>query len=415
MTTLDVMAAFDFLPREELVGTLAFDNVRGTVTYQFQYNDSWLKNYSSIVLCPELPLLSGWHYKTGHLFSLFQDVLPDRWGRVLLDKKERMAAQQEHRLPRTLSEANYLLQLDDQTRMGALRFRLNGEYVGIDDVDFPVPPITQLREFVDLAHRFERLEPADTIHEQWLRQLYKQGSSLGGARPKANVRDVDGTLMVAKIPSVNDDYDIALWEHFAHCLAKNAGIDVASTRLLRLEGQPYHTLLSRRFDRVGNQRLHFASAMTLCGLNDGANADSGNGYLDIVDMMVGQAGFADIHASLVELYRRVIFNCMIGNHDDHFRNHGFLLTSHGWKWSPAYDLNPSNMTTQSLLINSYTNESSVEQLLSSAEDYFLSDKEALSIIDEVKRAVTGWRQVATRCGISPSEQARFSTRLDAYH
>lgn len=412
MREIEVIGAMDWLEQETAVGTLGFESLRGTVTYAFAYDADWLRQYRKVVLSKDLPAVSGKQYRKGSIFGMLQDALPDRWGRRLIDKRERMMAEQEGRLPRTLSDADYLLLLDDTTRMGAFRLREQEDYIGTGDKDCTVPPLTHLREFVDLAQAFEKADAqGGTIREQWLHNLYRQGSSLGGARPKANVRDTDGSLWIAKIPSVHDEYDMALWEHFACCLAREAGIRTAETRLLRLDGQRYHTLLTKRFDREGERRIHFASAMTLCGLQDGASADTGNGYLDIVDMIIGHSGVNDVHGSLCELYRRVAFSCMIGNHDDHFRNHGFLLTEKGWTWSPAYDLNPTMMTTQSLLINNTCNESSIEVLLDAASDYLLDDTEAQQIVAEVRGAVAEWRKVATRYGITPSEQNRFAPRF----
>lgn len=414
MKEISVIATMDWLPNEMKVGDLFFDSIRGTTTYQFEYDPLWIQQHPSMVLSKDLPLVRGKQYKKGSIFDMFQDCLPDRWGRRLINKRERAIAEQEHRLPRVLSDADYLMQLDDTTRMGAFRFSDGSNHIGSDD-DCAVPPLTHIREFIDLAHLFEQADiEGKTIREQWLHNLYRQGSSLGGARPKANVRDTDGSLYIAKIPSVHDDYDVALWEHFACCLAREAGILVADTRVLHLEGQRYHTLLTRRFDRKGEQRIHFASAMTLCGLQDGAAADTGNGYLDIVEMLVGISGIADVHASLLELYRRVVFNCLIGNHDDHFRNHGFLLTRKGWQWSPAYDLNPTNMTTQSLLINTTSNDSSVAIVRDAYADYLLTRSEAQQILDEVQKAVANWRKVATRCGISMTEQNRFASRFSLF-
>ena len=179
-------------------------------------------------------------------------------------------------------------------------------------------------------------------------------SSLGGARPKASVIDENKILHIAKFPSRKDDYDTGLWEHFSHLLAKKAGIHAAETRVI-FTNDKYHTLLSRRFDRKEDgKRVHFASAMTLLGLNDGDNANTGHGYLDIVDFILQNC--TNVEDNLQELYRRVAFNICIGNTDDHFRNHGFLLTSQGWTLAPAYDMNPTLNEYQSLLINSYTNK-----------------------------------------------------------
>lgn len=413
MNEIEIIAAFDWQEQESKVGTLGYESLRGNITYQFAYDADWIRRYRRLVLSKNLPVVSGLQYKKGSIFDMLQDALPDRWGRRLIDKRERMLAEKEQRLPRYLSDVDYLMLLDDTTRMGAFRLRTDNRYIGTENTDESVPPLTFLREFIDLAHAFETADAkGTTIREEWLRNLYRQGSSLGGARPKANVRDTDGNLYIAKIPSIHDEYDIALWEHFASCLAREAGIKVTDTRLIHLDGQRYHTLLSRRFDRQGDKRIHFASAMTLCGLQDGAGADSGNGYLDIVDMLIGQSGIANVQVALETLYRRVAFNILIGNHDDHFRNHGFLLTGKGWEWSPAYDINPTDMMTQSLLINNTSDESSVELLLASSADYLLDKEKAKTIIDEVCRVVRDWRKVATRCGISPSEQNRFAMRLD---
>ena len=317
-------------------------------------------------------------------------------------------AAQEGRATRHLTDIDYLTQIDDVTRMGALRLREDERLLGAEYANTPVPPLTYLREFVDMAQEYERQdEQGGTIREEWLLNLCKQGSSLGGARPKANVRDTDGTLWIAKIPSVNDDNDVALWEFWAHQMAKQAGIEVPEMRLLSLPGQKYHTLLSKRFDRAGEQRIHFASAMTLCGLQDGADASTGDGYLDIVDVIIGNSGIVDPPAALEQLYRRVAFSIAIRNHDDHFRNHGFLLTEKGWVWSPAYDLNPSDFNTQSMLISRDSNESSLYVLLAAAGDYILSSERAEQIIDEVSKVMQNARQVARQCGISEHEMARF--------
>ena len=240
-------------------------------------------------------------------------------------------------------------------------------------------------------------------------QLINPVTSLGGARPKASVLDENKTLYIAKFPSRKDLYDVGLWEHFAHLMAKKAGILTAETRAITA-GSKYHTLLSRRFDRSEGKRKHFASAMTMLGLSDGQNASTGNGYLDIVDFIV--QGCCDVEQNLQELFRRVAFNIAVGNSDDHFRNHGFLLTSKGWTLSPAYDLNPSLSCEQSLLINNYTSESNLDILLESYGDYLLPEKTARSIIGDVKSAMSEWSRVATLIGISQSEKNLFKDRFD---
>lgn len=399
-------------PQTEFVGTLGYDMIRGNAAYQWEFDARWLQQHRKTSLSGDLQNAGGPQYGSGRLFGFLQDAMPDRWGRRLIDKRERLLAAQEGRAPRHLTDIDYLTQIDDTTRMGALRLLEGEQLLGTEHMDAPVPPLTHLREFVDMAQEYERQdEQGGTIREEWLLNLYKQGSSLGGARPKANVRDIDGSLWIAKIPSINDDYDVALWEFWAHQMAKLAGIDVPEMRLLSLPGQKHHTLLSKRFDRDGEQRIHFASAMTLCGLQDGADATTGNGYLDIVDVIVGNAGFVNPQAALEQLYRRVAFSIAIHNHDDHFRNHGFLLTKKGWIWSPAYDLNPSDFNTQSLLISRDSNESSLDVLLAAAGDYMLNADQANQIISEVCAATRKASQVARQCGISDHEMERYASLI----
>ena len=245
---------------------------------------------------------------------------------------------------------------------------------------------------------------------KWIAQLVQPGTSLGGARPKANVIDTDKTLYVAKFPSRKDDYDAGLWEHFSHLLATKAGINAATTKVLTT-GEKYHTLLSKRFDRSQEgKRIHFASAMTLLGLEDGDNATNGHGYLDMVDFILQNC--TDVERNLQELYRRVAFNICIGSSDDHFRNHGFLLTAKGWTLSPTYDMNPTLNEYQSLLISSTTNKSDLSILFDTCEDYMINFKTAEKIISEVVEVVKEWRELAIRLGISKSEMNMFAGVLD---
>ena len=394
----------------ELVGVLTYEQLRGNATYHFSYDANWLSNHPHLSLSGDLQLHTGWQHATKRLFGCFTDALPDRWGRRLIDKREQILAQADGRIPRTFNDFDYLLQLDDYSRMGAFRFRIEGEqdFMGILDGSMSVPPLTSLREFTNIAQAYE----AKPDNIQWVTNLLRQGSSLGGARPKANMMDENGELYIAKVPSIHDDYDVALWEHFAHLLAKNAGIQVAETRLMAIPGFSHHALLSKRFDRVGQNRVHTVSAMTLTNLQDGADASSGNGYLDIVDTIVSGIGIANADMNLRELYRRVAFSICIGNHDDHFRNHAFVLTQNGWTLSPVYDINPTNMLTQSLLISDCSCNSSLIELQRASGLYLLSEEVAAQIINEVKDAVHDWRKVATHCHISPTEQQRFAKRLE---
>ena len=296
--------------------------------------------------------------------------------------------------------------------MGGFRFKetLDGEFINADN-SLRIPPLTDLRELIAASKEIEKSEEVNALPEKrWIAQLVQPGSSLGGARPKANVVDTDRSIYVAKFPSLKDDYDEGLWEHFCHILAKNAGINAAETKVLEINDK-HHTLLSRRFDRTNEgKRIHFASAMTLLGLNDGDNATMGHGYIDIVDFIISSC--TDVDANLRELFRRVAFNICVGNSDDHFRNHGFLLTAKGWTLSPAYDMNPTLNDHQSLLINSKTNESDLSILLNSCEEYMLTLEVAKGIINEVVEAVKDWRILANRLGIAKREMSLFEGVLD---
>ena len=293
--------------------------------------------------------------------------------------------------------------------MGGLRFKesLEGEYINASDV-LRIPPLTDIRELIAASSEIEKSEEENHLPERrWIEQLIQPGSSLGGARPKASVIDENKILHIAKFPSRKDDYDIGLWEHFSHLLAKKAGIHAAETRVI-FTNDKYHTLLSRRFDRKEDgKRIHFASAMTLLGLNDGDNANTGHGYLDIVDFILQNC--TNVEDNLQELYRRVAFNICIGNTDDHFRNHGFLLTAKGWTLAPAYDMNPTLKEYQSLLINNTTNKSDLNELLNSCEEYMLQKHIAQQIISKVLNAVKYWQSLANRLGIIKTEQNMFYT------
>ncbi|MBR1633150.1 MAG: HipA domain-containing protein [Bacteroidales bacterium] len=415
MANLSISGDFNFLNAPISLGEFSYDRVRGTGVYSIELSKAWLSDFASIKISSDVGNYSGKQYKTAKIFRFLSDAMPDRWGRKLIDKRERLAAGEEHRVPAVFDDYDYLIRLDDYSRMGALRFASLGETIGEDTSGLQVPPLTSLRELISVAEEYEKSERDGTpLHREWVENLFRQGSSLGGARPKANVRDEDGNLCIAKIPSIHDDYDIALWQHFAHQLAKEAGIESADTRLLKLDGIKYHTLLSKRFDRVADKRIHYASAMTLCGLDDGDDASTGHGYPDIAEMMLGENGINNPEANLKELYRRIAFNILVGNHDDHFRNHGFLLTKTGWTLSPAFDLNPDNYLTQSLLISADSNDSSLHKLLEASSMYFLSRSDAETIIAEVREAVKSWRSVAFKCKIGKEEQNRFAKRLSLF-
>ena len=415
MDRLFVYADFDWLAAPTLVGELSFDSVRGNETYSFSYDKEWLAKYGDIFLSEDLQNFPGVQYTRPErdIFSCFSDALPDRWGRTLLNRREQIAAADEKRPVKRLTSFDYLMGIDDASRMGGFRFTKTkgGEFINVD-LNLRVPPLTSVRELIHAAHEIEESEEKQQLPaKKWLVQLLHPGTSLGGARPKATVVDEDGKLTVAKFPSRKDDYDVALWEHFCHVMGRKAGLNVAETRIIN--GENHHVLLSKRFDRNGEgKRIHFASALTLLGLEDGDNASTGFGYPDIVDFII-QHG-SNVEQNLEELYKRVAFYIIVGNSDDHFRNHGFLLTRKGWELSPAYDINPTLQENQSLLINRSTNESDLNILLESANDYMLSKDKAARIISEVKEAMKSWQTEARRIGIPIRDIDVFAPRIDKW-
>ena len=409
MKTLYVYADFDWLDEPMLVGELGYESLRGSDSYSFKYDNDWLRQYGSLYLSADINNYPGQQYTQPDrdIFGCFSDALPDRWGRLLLNRREQILATEEKRPVRKLSSFDYLIGIDDYSRMGGFRFKekQDGEYINCEK-SLRIPPLTDIRALVAASMEIEKSEELNQLPEKkWLLQLVHPGTSLGGARPKAGVMNDEGRICVAKFPSRNDDYDVGLWEHLSHLLAKEAGVEAAETSVIET-GKKYHALLSKRFDRtVEGRRKHFASAMTLLGLTDGCDAKSGNGYLDIVDFILQNC--CDVEQNLRQLYRRVAFNIAIGNSDDHFRNHGFLLTPRGWTLSPAYDMNPTLNEYQALLINSTTNHADLQVLLDSSEEYMIGKDEAVYIIEEVKAGVKCWKSIATRLGIAKREMDVF--------
>lgn len=414
MRKLYVYADFDWLKEVELIGELGYESLRGADSYSFTFNNEWLGQHGDLFLSEDLNNYPGQQYTQADkdIFGCFSDALPDRWGRTLLLRREQIAAVEEKRPVLRLSSFDFLTCIDDFSRMGGFRFKetLDGEFMNVSE-SLKIPPLTDIRELIAASAEIEKCEENNMLPDRkWIAQLVQPGTSLGGARPKANVIDTEKTLYVAKFPSSKDDYDVGLWEHFSHLLATKAGINTVNTKVLAT-GEKYHTFLSQRFDRTSEgKRIHFASAMTSLGLSDGDNATTGHGYLDIVDFVIQSC--TDVERNLQELYRRVAFNICIGNSDDHFRNHGFLLTAKGWTLSPAYDMNPTLNEYQSLLISSTSNKADLSILLDACDDYMLNRKTAEKIVSEVLETVKGWHELATRLGISKREMDMFAGVLD---
>lgn len=412
MRKLLVYADLHWLHTPALVGELSYESLRGADSYGFSFAPTWLQTQRDLFLSADLNNYTGMQYTAADrdIFGCFSDALPDRWGRTLLNRREQLQAQEQRRPLRRLSSFDYLLGIDDYSRMGAFRFKEtpDSDFINSDPM-LKIPPLTDIRTLQAAGSAIEQSEAHNALPEKkWIAQLIQPGTSLGGARPKASVTDLDGALCVAKFPSRKDDYDVELWEHLCHLLARKAGIEVADTKVLKAIG-PYHTLISRRFDRTADgRRIHFASAMTLLGLQDGNNAADGHGYLDLVDFIVQHC--TAVESNLRELYRRVAFYICVGNSDDHFRNHGFLLTPKGWTLSPAYDINPTLNTSQSLLISSVSNQAAFSQLRAAAEDYLLTRETADAILAEVQAALVNWSTLATHIGIPRREIAQFADR-----
>ncbi len=312
------------------MGTLRCQMSRTGNILSFAYDDVWLKQPAAFTFDPDLALVGGPQYPGSDRtnFGIFLDSSPDRWGRVLMQKRENLRARQQARKARSLTEWDFLLGVHDETRLGAIRFRdpVTGQFIDTDD-QFAAPPITSLRDLQAASLEFET-HAEDEEHpdyQRWLAQLFAPGTSLGGARPKASVRDEDGALCLAKFPSRQDRRDVGAWELVAHRLADRAGINVPRTRALRVPGSAYTTFIAKRFDRTPeNRRLAFVSAMTLTQRRDG---EPGASYLELIDLLQSQG--SNTRKDSIELFRRVVFSIMIHNTDDHLRNHGFFIGQRG--------------------------------------------------------------------------------------
>ena len=390
------------LGEPSLVGMVHRSVVRGEEVLAFEYEDAWLKEGEALLLDPRLQLVEGRQYTNASgAFGLLTDSAPDRWGRLLIQR--RAALEKE---PTSLHESDYVLAVADTCRMGGLRFKLDldGSFLAEDEV-LSVPPMHMLRELEQASINFEAADSEDPNYVKWLQMLLAPGTSLGGARPKASVLDSKGNLWVAKFPSHNDEYDVGAWEGVVTELARQAGLNTASARVETFSGAG-HTFLSQRFDRQEQRRVHFASAMCLLGYQDGDGAKTGASYLDMVDLI--ECYGADVETDLAELWKRIVFNICIHNTDDHLRNHGFLLGESGWRLSPVYDLNPQPWAGGlALNVDDVSNACDLDLARSVGRYFRLSDQQQATYINEVREAVAGWDSVAEKMGIRRSEIERM--------
>lgn len=383
-----------------LMGSLYVNVIKGGESYSFEYDKDWLRKTGlTLTLDPELMPYSGRQYPTGkNIFGLFADASPDRWGRVLMNKRERILAEKEGRKPSKLYDSDYLLGVYDETRMGGIRFKANQEGPFLsDDKETAAPSWATLRTLEEASRNFENDETGLT--EKWLNQLIKPGSSLGGARPKATVVDTKDQLWIAKFPSKNDENDTGAWEMVAHDLAALCGLNVPEAKLEKFSPLG-STFLIKRFDRLESKRVHFASAMTLLGKTDGASAADGSSYLDIAAFIKSYG--AQPKKDLVELWKRIVFNMAVTNTDDHLRNHAFILTDKSWILSPLYDVNPVPYGDElSLNVDEEDNSISIDLAVQTAVRFGISESDAEAQAEEILKIVRdNWEKTAAGYGLT---------------
>lgn len=391
------------MPEPQIIGTLSAHFAKGKKAFSFEYDKQWLKSGNQFLLDPDIQLYSGQQFPNNkENFGVFLDSMPDTWGRTLMKRRVAQQAKENNEKAPTLYDIDYLLGVYDESRMGALRFKtkLDGPFLDNNN-ETPTPPWSSVRELQQAANSFENDENNEEA-KKWLAILMAPGSSLGGARPKANILDENKELWIAKFPSKNDTIDKAAWEYLAYLLAKKAGINMAPCRIEKIAGN-YNTFFTKRFDREKGERIHFASAMTMTGNNEDTIRDNTASYLDLAEFISNYG--TNIEDNLHQLWRRIIFNIAISNTDDHLRNHGFILSNEGWILSPAYDLNPS-IDKDGLALNIDTDNNALNfELAKTVGVYFRLDENQMNaIINEVLESVSKWKEIATKIGISRSEQ-----------
>ena len=399
------------------IGTLLIEVVRGKETYAFSYDPNWLDTDQARNLDPDLQWFVGRQYpsaKKTQGFGFFLDSAPDRWGRVLMQRREAHFARVENRQPKKLLESDFLLGVHDEQRLGGIRIRFPD---GVDylshEASMAAPPWASLRELEQASWAIQSgKQMSEKKTSEVLRLLVAPGSSIGGARPKAGIVDEVENLWIAKFPGRDDDRDVGAWEQVATELARRAGVRVSNSRIESFGERSHRTFLTQRFDRYvvegKRRRVHFASAMTMLGYSDGDGASTGASYLDIAQWITQNQLIID--EDLEQLWRRIVFSIMIHNTDDHLRNHGFLLTDMGWRLSPAFDLNPEpNGTGLALNISELDNSLDLD-LAREVSPYFRLGKVAAdNIIAQVTESVSHWRAVATHCAINRTEQNRMQS------
>ncbi|MEI8123263.1 MAG: type II toxin-antitoxin system HipA family toxin [bacterium] len=404
--TVHVSVDLDGIPH--LVGRLWTRERGGREGATFEYAPDWLAHPRHFALEPALTIGAGPHHTTelNALFGALSDSAPDRWGRALMRRADRRACAAEGRPVRTLLEIDYLLRVHDVSRLGALRFAesADGPFLAEGAGD-PIPPLVALPRLLAASEHVMAEEDSD----EDLRLLLAPGSSLGGARPKASVLDSRGTLCIAKFPSPVDEWATVLWEAVALSLAGKAGMTVPSWSLETVAGKK--VLIVDRFDRRGHIRIPFLSAMSMLGAQDHQTRC----YLEMADAL--RRWGASPREDLKALFRRIVFNVLISNTDDHLRNHGFLFQDPaGWRLAPAYDLNPMPVDVKPRVLCTEIEfgdaSASLDLALRVAEYFEVKSHEARQVVREVGQSVASWRKVAVRIGIPPREIERMASAFE---
>jgi serine/threonine-protein kinase HipA len=408
MSDTEVLVFVDLAGAPALVGRLWSRARKGRESATFEYDKAWLEHPERFALEPALTLGPGPQHTDADkaLFGALGDSAPDRWGRVLMRRAERKSAQHGARAPRTLMEIDFLLMVDDEVRQGALRFALRPEGPFLAPADENrIPPVVNLPRLLAATERVA--DETDTDDD--LRLLMVPGSSLGGARPKAAVRERDGQLAIAKFPQRNDETDVELWEALSLKLARQAGISVPDSRIESVSGK--NVLVVRRFDREGANRISFLSAMSMLGAKDNET----HSYIEIADAIRRYGAQPD--ADLKELWRRIVFTVLISNTDDHLRNHGFLYTGpRGWRLSPAFDLNPVPVDVKPRILHTSIGidnpNASLALAMENGEYFGLSADEARQTAGAVGAAVSRWRNEARALGLTPAAIDRMASAFE---
>jgi serine/threonine-protein kinase HipA len=386
------------------VGTLWTRSRGHRQTASFEYDRSWLARQDTFGIDPVLPPSPGPFHTDRPLFNAFTDPAPDRWGKTLLRRNERRRAHAEARQPRTLQEIDFLTLVDDEARLGALRFRDVSGGAFLTSTGRQVPPVVDLPQLLSATARVVDDDETD----EDLRLILAPGTSLGGARPKATVRDTDDCLSIAKFPRRDDDLPVTRWEAATMTLAQAAGVMVAPFQLREISNQAVFS--ARRFDRRSGLRVPFMSALTALEASD----NDTRSYLEVAEFLrrEGAAVTEDLH----QLWRRIVFNMLVSNTDDHLRNHGFLRAPRGWRLSPAYDLNPVPVDVKArihaLAIDEIDGTASLDTAMAITPMFGIAEPEARTIAAEVGRAVGEWRDAAARVGITPDEIDRMASAFD---